>query len=139
MKALSITGKSKSQAPSGRERWTSIEQLVDYASSSSPITFNSASDADLLEDNLVREGSINHWSSLDYQLRDDEMDILVSMVNQIAWTLQRPVILIPGWRLPGFVQRVLGLFQANQFHIFPKEVSLLYFNVKLQSVNDMHN
>lgn len=44
------------------------------------------------------------------------------MVNQIAETLERRVVLMPGYLAEGVIPRLKDLLKNHEFHIFPKEV-----------------
>jgi len=58
------------------------------------------------EENTIALGDIQHWHNPDYQLRIEEAERLIDLLNQLSLTLNGPFICIPDIRVGGFVKMI---------------------------------
>ena len=58
------------------------------------------------EENAIAQGDCSHWLPSDYKLRFEEVDRLTDMLNQLAVSLGRMYICIPGYKVSGFVKMI---------------------------------
>lgn len=69
----------------------------------------SAEAKETLEDQEIAEGDVTRWRTPDYALRADELDNICRMINSVAHTLNRPVVIVSGWRCRAFADRIRKL------------------------------
>jgi hypothetical protein len=76
------------------------------------------------EEDIIMQGDCTHWVPPLYELRLEEVDRLVDMLNQLAVTLGRPYICVPEYRVPGFVALVKKVVGDKDWSELPADVSV---------------
>jgi len=58
------------------------------------------------EENAITLGDTRSWHDSDYQLRIEEAERFIDLLNQLSLTLNGPFICIPDIRVGGFVKMI---------------------------------
>jgi hypothetical protein len=63
----------------------------------------------MIEENAIAIGDYEQWLEPSYEMRAEELESIITMLNQLSSTLERHAIVIPGWILPGLAKQVHAL------------------------------
>jgi hypothetical protein len=78
----------------------------------------------MTEEDAIMQGDCTHWMPPLYELRLEEVDRLVGMLNQLAVTLRRPYICVPEYRVSGFVALIKKAVGGSDWTKLPTDVSV---------------